>query len=129
MDQIPRAFDIVGTIAVIEIPAELEGYEKIIGATLLSITPQITTVTKKVGGHAGRYRRQKVRILAGRRTKTTIHSENGVRMKVNVETAYFSPRLSTERGRGAPMIFSYPSSSAGISMTAIVPTMSNARGI
>jgi tRNA (guanine37-N1)-methyltransferase len=42
--------------------------------------------------------------LAGKRTKEAIHIENGIKLKLNVETVYFSPRLSTERKRISELV-------------------------
>lgn len=104
LELLPRAFDTVGTIAILEIPKGLEKYEKAIAATLLEVTPSIETVVKKVGGHVGKYRKQKVRVLAGKRTKSTIHCENGIRLKIHVENTYFSARTATERMRVARLV-------------------------
>jgi len=104
LELLPRAFDTVGTIAIVEIPKGLEKYEKVIASTLLEVTPSITTVVKKVGGHSGTFRRQKVRVLAGKRVKSTIHCENGIRLKVHVENTYFSARTATERMRVATLV-------------------------
>ena len=101
---VPRAYDAVGYIAVIEIPKGLEKYEKAIAQTLLEVSPSIITVVKKVGGHSGTYRRQKMRVLAGKRNKMTIHSENSIRLKIHVENTYFSPRTATERARIASLV-------------------------
>ena len=42
--------------------------------------------------------------LAGKRTTETIHRENGVRLKLDVERVYFSARTSTERKRVSDMV-------------------------
>ena len=102
--KVRRAYDQVGTIAILEIPKGLEKYEKLIAKTLLESSPAIATVCKKAGGHTGIYRRQKIKILAGRRNKTTIHTEHGVKLKVHVEDTYFSPRLANERLRVANLV-------------------------
>lgn len=99
-----RAYDIIGDIAILDIPEELVDKEHIIAATLLDMVKPVRVVVKKVGKHAGTYRLQKVKILAGDRRKTTMYKENGVRMKVHVEKVYFSPRFGTERLRIARQI-------------------------
>ncbi len=93
------AFDIVGDIAVLEIDAPLEKKEKLIAETLLKLHKNIKTVVRKHGAHHGTYRTQRVKILAGKRTKETIHRENNVKIKLDIEKVYYSPRLSTERKR------------------------------
>ena len=101
---VKRSFDSVGSIAVVEIPEELEKYEKIIADNLIKNIKNIETVLKKVGIRAGKFRRQKLKWIAGKRTKITEHKESGCRMRLNVETCYFSPRLSHERLRIANLI-------------------------
>ncbi len=49
------------------------------------------------GGIEGDFRLGNLRHLAGEERTITIHRENGLRLRVDVETCYFSPRLSTER--------------------------------
>jgi len=94
-----RAYDIIGTIAIIQIREELIKKEKLIAETILQLNKNIKTVCKRVGGHTGVYRRQKLKILAGEKNKITTYKENNITLKFNVETSYFSPRLSTERKR------------------------------
>lgn len=98
------SFDIVGSIAIIEIPDELRKKEKIIAKALLKLNPHIKTVLKKSGVHYGVYRRQKMVHLAGIKAKITEHTESGVRILVDVEKCYFSSRLGTERLRIAKQI-------------------------
>lgn len=93
------AYDIVGTIAIIEIPQELEAKEKLIGETLLHNNKNIATVLKKDDKHDGVYRTQKMKFLAGINTTLTEYHENNCRFIVDVEKVYFSVRLSTERKR------------------------------
>jgi len=99
-----RSYDMIGDIAIIEIPRELEKKEKLIAKTLLDAHKQIKVVAKKVGGHKGVFRAQKLKILAGQRRKTTEYKESGLRMRLNVEKCYFSPRLGTERLRIAKQV-------------------------
>ena len=98
-DNLITAHDIVGSIAIIEIPEELEHREKDVAEALLKANKNIKTVLKKAGEHSGTFRTQDMEYVAGEKTKNAIHKENGVRLKVNVEDMYFSARLSTERKR------------------------------
>lgn len=94
---VQSSFDRVGDLIIIEVPDELVKYEKKIGVTLLSMHRGIKTVAKKVGQRYGKYRRQKLKIIAGKRSKTALYKENGVQMFVNYEQAYFSSRLGNDR--------------------------------
>ncbi|NQU98321.1 class I SAM-dependent methyltransferase family protein [Candidatus Woesearchaeota archaeon] len=98
-DILKTAHDVVGSIAILEIPDELKKKEKLIAETLLKANKNVKTVLKKAGEHSGTFRTQKMKWLAGEKTKETIHKENNVRLKVNVKEIYFSARLSTERKR------------------------------
>jgi tRNA (guanine37-N1)-methyltransferase len=91
--------DIIGTIAILEIPRDLEKREKLIAETLLNVNPQIKTVLKKANIHEGVFRTQKMTYLAGVDTKETIYKENNVTLKLDVEKVYFSIRLGNERKR------------------------------
>ena len=101
---ITTSFDIVGSIAIIEVHPELTHREAIIGEGILAAHKNITTVCKKDGEHSGIYRRQKLKIIAGERTKVTEHKESGCRLKLHVEQCYFSGRSSTERLRIAKLV-------------------------
>ena len=101
---VPSSFDVVGDIAILEIPKELEKKEKIISKGLLKLHRNIKVVCKKAGLHTGIFRRQQLRIIGGERRKTTEYKENNVRMKLHVQDVYFSPRLSSERKRIYEMV-------------------------
>src|SRR3989338_8338391 len=98
------SFDVIGTIALVEIPKQLEKKEKLIATAVQSLNPHIKTVAKKIGAHTGKYRRQKISFILGEKTKITEHKESNVRLHLNVETCYFSPRLASERLRIASLV-------------------------
>lgn len=98
------SFDVIGDIAVIQIPDELIKKEKIIGNALLKMHKNLKVVAKEIGMHKGVYRLQKVKVIAGEKRKETEYKESGVRMNLNVEKTYFSPRFGTERLRIASLV-------------------------
>ncbi|MFQ5475274.1 MAG: class I SAM-dependent methyltransferase family protein, partial [Candidatus Nanoarchaeia archaeon] len=57
-----------------------------------------------IGAHEGVLRTQKMVYLAGDKTKEAVYTENGIQLKLNVETVYFSARSSTERKRIYQMV-------------------------
>jgi len=93
------SYDIVGSIAIVEIPDELAQKEQLIGQKLMEINRSVKTVLKKVGGHEGVFRTQRMLCVAGEDTRETTVTENGIKLRVNVETAYYSIRMATERKR------------------------------
>ncbi len=105
LELLPRSFDTIGNIAIFSgFPKELKKKEKVIAETLIRLNKNIKTVAKKIDKHSGRYRTKKIKIIAGKKTKETIHKESGVLLNLNVETCYFSPRWSNERLRIANQV-------------------------
>jgi len=92
-------FDIVGDIAVLEIPPELEGRERMIADAVLKIHHNLKVVAKKMGGTSGEFRIRPVKVIAGERRTGTIYKEGGCLFELDLNKTYFSPRLGTERGR------------------------------
>ena len=101
---LPRSQEIIGTILVLEVPKELEKKEKLISEAYLKLLPRIQTVVKKEKVHSGEYRTRTVTILAGKKTKETVHHESGIKLKLHLEKAYFSPKSANERLRVAKLV-------------------------
>jgi len=102
---VPKSFDLVGDILIFsDFPEELKKKEKVIGETILKLMKNVKVVCKKTKIHSGVFRTKKVKIMAGERRKVTEYKENNVRVRLNVETCYFSPRLSNERLRIAKLV-------------------------
>ena len=94
-----RAFDIIGDIAIVEIPDEMKGKDHAIAERITANQKNIKVVYKKVGGHEGRLRIQKLKRIYGEKRTVTVHRENNVSLKLDVSKVYFSPRQATERQR------------------------------
>ena len=96
----PTSFDIVGDIMIFsDFPCELEKKEKIIGEIILENFKNVKVITKKTKKYGGTFRTPTLKIIAGERRKETIHKENRVQIKLNVQNVYFSARLGHERER------------------------------
>ena len=104
MKSIPRSLEVVGKIMILEVPEELKNKEKIIAQAYLKQNPNIETIVKKDKIHSGEFRLRKVKFLAGKKTKETIHYENGVKIKLDLEETYFSARSGNERLRIARLV-------------------------
>lgn len=98
------SYDIIGDIAILEIPRELIKKETIIANVVMAHTKHIRTVVKKAGIHTGQYRTQKLRVILGEKTTETVHKENAVSVRLDIAKVYFSPRLANERLRIAKLI-------------------------
>ncbi|MDD4983782.1 MAG: class I SAM-dependent methyltransferase family protein [Candidatus ainarchaeum sp.] len=95
------SYDTLGDIAIIKIPDELLKKEKKIAQALMASNSKIKTVVKTDSIHAGKYRTQKVKYLAGKKTFLTFVKESGCVFKIRVSDSFFSSRLSFERTRNA----------------------------
>lgn len=106
-DIIPRAFDIIGNIAIIELnrtdQQPLRPFIKEIGRILLNTHPNIESVYEKASSIEGVYRTRKLNFIAGKHNTTTIYKENQCRYYIDVEKTFFSPRLAFERQRVATL--------------------------
>ena len=99
-NELPRSFDIIGDIVLIRLPDTLEARKEEIGQALLQFVPSARIVGLDRGVH-GPERRRRVERIAGEGPWRTRHRENGVDLEVDVERAYFSPRLAHEHERVA----------------------------
>jgi tRNA (guanine37-N1)-methyltransferase len=99
-ESLPRSFDVVGDIVLIRIPDEVRTHSAAIGAALLAFVPGARLVGRDGGVH-GESRLRLLERLAGSGGWTTVHRENGVELEVDLERAYFSPRLAREHARVA----------------------------
>jgi tRNA (guanine37-N1)-methyltransferase len=104
LERLKSSFDVVGSIAILEVDEKLREKEGLLADTILNTHSNIKTVLKKSGGHEGELRLQRMALLAGEDTRETIVQENGVRLKINVEDVYYSVRSATERKRIASLV-------------------------
>jgi tRNA (guanine37-N1)-methyltransferase len=98
--RLPRAFDVVGDIVLVRLPEELMAQREEIGEALLRFVPSARLVGQDLGVH-GPERLRRVERIAGSGGWRTRHRENGLEFEVDVEQAYFSPRLAREHERVA----------------------------
>ncbi len=98
------SYDLVGNIAIIEVPDSLQRKEKIIAQALLETHQHVTTVLKRGHKHEGEFRTQGLVHLAGEDTREALVRESGLSLLIDVEQVYFSIRLSTERLRLAALV-------------------------
>jgi len=97
---LPRSFDVVGEIVLLRLPVELEERRFEVGEALLRFVPG----SRLVGldrGVEGPERVRQVERIAGSGGWQTRHRENRLELDVDVQRAYFSPRLAGEHARVA----------------------------
>lgn len=97
------SFDIIGDIAVVDIPEDVQDQRNEIAQALLNRKP-IRTVVQKGSKVQGEYRTRTFEYLAGEQKSETVHTEYGLKFKVDISTVYFNPRLATERLRIAQKV-------------------------
>ncbi len=94
------AFDVIGSIAVLHLKT---------GKIKKRKRREIENIAKKILKHKnitsvyaqikiwGRFRKPKLRWIAGKKQTKTIHKESGCIIKLDIKNCYFSPRLSHDR--------------------------------
>lgn len=98
-------YDILGNIAVIKFSKGVEKKEKLEKAIeLMKQYKTLRTVVEKADKVSGRLRTMKIKHLLGQKNLIADYKESGCRFKFNIETCYFSPRLSNERIEIAKLI-------------------------
>ena len=97
----PRAFDVIGDIAIVEVPPELWPHRRAIGEAIMAVQKRVRLVLAKGGPVAGTFRVRELVPIAGSGPTETAHREHGCIFKLDVARVYFSPRLSYEHARVA----------------------------
>lgn len=91
-------FDLLGNIVLVKFPYETKEKEKKkFAEKILKENKSARTVLEKVGKFQGRLRKQKTRWILGEKTKEALYRENNCVFRFNVDSTYFSSRLSNER--------------------------------
>jgi len=100
-----RGIDILGNIAIVKFPWDSKDRDKKREADqILKTHKGVQTVVEKVERFKGRLRTQTTRHIMGVKTKEVLYKENGGVFRFNIDTCYFSPRLSQERIEVANMV-------------------------
>ncbi|MCY4491973.1 MAG: class I SAM-dependent methyltransferase family protein [Thaumarchaeota archaeon] len=102
--ELVSAFDQIGNIIIVRIPDSLLSKKELIGRTLLREVKVARSVFYQSSAVEGDFRTRKLELVAGEDSTETLYRESGCRFLVDVEKAFFSPRLSTERARIANLV-------------------------
>lgn len=97
------SFDIIGDIAIVDIPEGREAEAEAIARSIVDVHPHVKTVMEKKSDRYGEYRLREMRPIIGTDTVTE-HKESGCVFRLDVTKAYFSPREATERERIASQV-------------------------
>ena len=100
-----KGVDILGNIALLKFGRDVKVSEKKkIALNFLEMHKGVSTILEKTGKFSGRLRTQETKWLAGEKTKEVLYKENGCMFRFNVDSCYFSPRLSEERKKVAEKV-------------------------
>lgn len=106
MELIPKSYDIIGTIAIIEFnefkdfnDKDLISIKKKIAKGITQINSSVKTVFEKRSGIKGNHRLRELKLLLGKENYETIYKENNCFFKLDVRNTFFTPRLVYERKR------------------------------
>ncbi|MDF0590661.1 class I SAM-dependent methyltransferase family protein [Methanotrichaceae archaeon Mx] len=92
------SFEVVGEIAILEDPDEEAA------AAIMAVHRNVRAVISPLSAVEGEFRTRRFRPVAGEARTATIHKEHGLRYRIDLERAYFTPRLGTERLRIAELV-------------------------
>ncbi len=105
---IPRSYDIIGDIAIIEFNKFEPTYneknrflKKEIAKAIMEVNKNVNSVFEKKGEISGKYRLRDLNLLYGDKNTETTYRENKCYFKLDVKNTFFSPRLVYERKRVA----------------------------
>jgi tRNA (guanine37-N1)-methyltransferase len=99
LETLPSSYDIVGDIAVLDLPSDFSAYEGVLADAICQVNKNVRVVMAKTGAISGQGRILPTRHIAGENRTATVHKESGCRFNVDISKAYFSPRLSHEHER------------------------------
>ena len=100
-----RGYSVLGNIAVVNFPDKIsKKQKKKFAEKILKLNNSVKTVLEKSGRFSGRLRKMKTNFLAGEKTKEVLYRENNCVFRFNIDSTYFSPRLSNERKEVSAMI-------------------------
>lgn len=104
LSKVVTSFDLIGDVAILEIPQQLVKKQKLIAQALLNVHHNVKSVVKKASAMQGEYRVRKLAHLAGRKNTETIYRESKCQLLFDPAKVYFSVRLSHERERIAGLV-------------------------
>lgn len=99
LNMLPRSMDLIGRIAIVEIPPELESHKRQVGEAVLKVHRGVETVLAKMGAVSGERRLRPLETIGGTGVTETVYREHNCTYWLDPTKVYFSPRLSQERWR------------------------------
>lgn len=104
VDALVRGYDFLGDVAIITLPVGLLHRQQEIAEAILDGNRRIRIVARRKSCHSGEFRTVQLEKIGGTGGFTTVHKEYGIKLHVDPENAYFSPRGAAERYRLAQLV-------------------------
>ncbi|MFX0067859.1 MAG: class I SAM-dependent methyltransferase family protein [Promethearchaeota archaeon] len=104
LELLPRGFQRIGDIIIVNIHKELLPFRQSIGSNLLSTVPKCRSVCVKIGGISGKHRTPNLEVVAGDKNTETIHREHDCLFKLDVKRIMFAKGNISERRRLADLV-------------------------
>jgi len=104
LERVPRSYDVVGDMAILELPEELKEQWAVIGRAAMEVNRGLRLVLNKTSDISGDFRVGGYEAIAGHGPTETIHREHGCLYILDPTKVFFTPRLSTERARVASQV-------------------------
>lgn len=106
LNLIPRSYDIIGNIAILEFEkpdqvnnSKYNEFKTLVAKAVIDVNKSILSVFEKKSQIKGSYRLRNLAYLGGENNTETVHKENDCIFHLDIKTTYFSPRLVYERRR------------------------------
>lgn len=116
LNLLPKGFQVIGDIIILNLKPELVKHEKLIAEKILEVFPKIRLVCNKTGDITGEFREPQVKVIATREGKLkpqetvgvlgteTIHLENQCKYKLDITKVMFAKGNINERARISKLI-------------------------
>jgi tRNA (guanine37-N1)-methyltransferase len=91
-------FDVVGDVAIVSLPPEMDAYKPVVAETILSTRKNVYTVLNKVQKIGSELRTASFEVLSGT-TTVTRYREFGFQYRFDVTKVFFTSRMAYERRR------------------------------
>lgn len=101
---VPRGFEVIGDIAILEIPDALQNYEKELGSAALRVNPRVRLALSKQSAIETEFRVREFKRIAGVGGTETLHHEHGAAFRLDVSKVYYNSKLSHEHQRIASQV-------------------------
>lgn len=111
-----HSYDLIGDVAVVKLPHELDDYEREVGEAIHEVHPRVARVFRVVGETEEVERNRELKLIwidaqpggtggaVAENLGRTVYSEHGCKFVVDVSNVFFTPRLSYERMRIAKQV-------------------------